>query len=82
MEVNIKSRDTLLFRLQGTKISVENEASCYYPEVYLLKYDTRVLSSTASAIIYPLLFLFNYNMALLDVIFPHLCLSLANEKVK
>ena len=29
---------------------------------------------------YPLLFLFNYNMALLGVIFPHFFLSLANEK--
>ena len=32
--------------------------------------DTRVLSSTASAIILPLFFLFNYNMALLGVILP------------
>ena len=39
------------------------------PGVHWLKYDTRVLSSTASAIL-PLLFLFDYNMALLGVIFP------------
>ena len=45
---------TLEFRLQGTKINWVNEASCYYPGVHLLKYDTiRVLSSTASAILPP-----------------------------
>ena len=35
--------------------------------------------STGCAI--PLLFLFNYNMALLGVIFPHLCSALTNEEV-
>ena len=35
--------------------------------VHLIKYDIRVLSSTASVIL-PLLFLFNYNMALSGVI--------------
>ena len=59
----------------------ENEASCYYPIMHMLKYDTRVLVRL-QVLYYPLLFLFNYNMALLGVIFPHLFLSLINEKLK
>ena len=40
-------------RLDGTKINGGNEASCWYPGVYLIKYDSRVLSSTASVILPP-----------------------------
>ena len=61
--------NTLEFRLDGTKINGENEASCEYPGVHLIKYNTRVLLSRLQ-VLYPLLFLFNYNMALLSVIFP------------
>ena len=52
--------NTLLFRLQGTNINGDNKSSCLYPGVHLLKYDTRILSSTASAKLPPI-FLFNYN---------------------
>ena len=46
--------------------------------MHLIKYDTRVLGSTASVI----LFLFNYNMVQLGVIFPiYFCPSKRNSKV-
>ena len=34
---------TLVIRLWGPNISGENKASCYYPVLHLLKYDTRVV---------------------------------------
>ena len=59
------------FSFIRTKISRENEASCYYPIMRSVKVRYQSLyRSTASAIILPLLFLFNYNMVLLGVIFP------------
>ena len=45
--------NTLEFRLDGTKINGGNEASCKYPGVHVIKYDTRVLSSIASVILHP-----------------------------
>ena len=50
-------------------------ASCYYPIMHLLKYDRLLESggSTGGAILLlPLLFSFNYNMALLRCYFPPL----------
>ena len=40
-----------------------------YPRVHLIKYDPRVFKFDYQVLYYPLLFLFNYNMALLIVIF-------------
>ena len=48
--------------------------------MHLIKYDTRY-HSTASVIL-PLLFLLNYNMALLGVIFRHSFLSHPSEILK
>ena len=49
--------------------------------MHLLKSDTRASRFDWRCYLYPLLVLFNYNMALLDVIFPHLflaCISISN----
>ena len=70
--------DTLEFRLDGTKVNGENEVSCCAPD----KVRYQSLKFDCKCYITPLLFLFNYNIALLGVIYPHLFLSRPSEILK
>ena len=79
----LHSRHAIYFRnsLGWDKNKWGDEASCWYPGVHLLKYDTRALSSTASAILPPS-FLVELHYGAVMSYFPHLFLSHPNEFLK
>ena len=65
----VQCRATLEFRLDEININGGNKASCSYSGVHLIKYDARVFKFDCQCNI-TTLFLFNYNMVLLGLIFP------------
>ena len=67
-------RTTLEIQLDGLKINGGNEACCCYPGEHLLKYDTRALNSTASAILPPSC-LVELQYGAVRCYFPHLFLT-------
>ena len=63
---------TFSFTRDKNKWGNEALCKCYYPIMHLLKYDTRVLSFDCKCSNITPYFLFNYNMALSQMLFPTL----------